>query len=243
MGRYKTTSGFSIRKLFLNILVLVCIAVPIWIAFQIFVSHTLSLAYGGIILAVDIGVLVWNISVLRHYGHSTPSFWLTTLVIVGCLVILSFTGVQPFTSYKQSAVDWVSTQISDISCSTTSVANIGEHGMWVDCLPAGIDPDYATSYFLYVELVPTSRAKDDTTYTVDLYEKGNPSDRCYISWNKAELNVKTPKPARFAIRRDEYDAYSKAQDFLAGQTDIWGIPIEARDNGWWRDIFSVEVYE
>lgn len=125
----------------------------------------------------------------------------------------------------------------------TNIANIGEHGMWVDCEPSWVDPDYADARFLYVELVPTSEAKANTTYTVDLYEKGELGDRSYIGWNEAELNVKTPKPARFAIRRDEYNAYSEAQDFLAGQTDLGGIPIEARDNGWWEDIFSVEIYE
>lgn len=222
---------FSVRKLFLNLLILVCIAVPIWMAFQIFVSHTIPLAYGGIILAVDIGVLIWNISVLRHYSHETPSFWLMTLVIVGCLVILSFVGVQPLTDYRESATDWASTRIGDISCSTTSVAEIGKAGMWVS-----LDVEF----YLYVELVPTSLTQANKLYKVNLYEKGELRATGHISWSEAELNVQTYKNAAFPISSDEYFAYSGAQSTFAGNNRLFG---DRDDNGWWKDIFSVEVHE
>jgi hypothetical protein len=238
MGRYKTASRFSFRKLLLNILVLVCIAVPIWTAHQMFVSHTLSLMYGGIILAVDIGVLIWNIAVLRHYRYSTPNFWLTTLVIVGCLVILSFVGVQPFEDYRESTVDWVSLRVSGINCATTSVtnvANVGEHGMWVDRTWQGNE-------YLYVEVTPTSRVKADTSYTVDLYENGDLRAHSIISWTQPELNVQAAKEASFPISQDEYDAYYKAQSPKTIE-ELAQALAEGYDNGWWRGIFSVEVHE
>lgn len=234
-GRYKMKGRFSVRKLFLNLLVLVCIAVPIWIAFQIFVSHTIPPTYGGIILAIDIGVLVWNISVLRHHSHENPSFWLMTLIVVGCLVILSFVGVQPLTDYRESATDWVSTRVSDISCSITSVAKIGDSGMWVGKTLSGHN-------YLYVQIVPTSRAVANTQYTVDLYENGTLRAQNTVSWTQAEINVEDAHTVKFPISEDEYDAYYEAQSpkTLEEMAEAF---FEGYDNGWWRDIFSVKIRE
>lgn len=234
--RYKVKKRFSLRKLLLNILVLVCIAVPIWTAYQMFGSHSLSLTYGGIILAVDIGVLIWNITVLRHYRYSAPNFWLTTLVIVGCLVILSFAGVQPFEGYKDSAVDWASIRVNGISCSTaSSVAGVGEHGMWVDKTWKGNE-------YLYVEVSPTSRALADTSYTVDLYENGELRAHDTVSWTQPELNVQAAQEATFPISQEEYDAYYEAQSPKTAEEFAQALLGEYK-SGWWKGIFSIEVHE
>lgn len=229
--------GFSIRKLFLNILVLVCLIVPIWVAYQMFGSHTLPLVYGGIILVVDIGVLIWNISVLRHYSHESPGFWLTIFIIAACLTILSFVGVQPLEDYRESTINWVSIRVSSISCSTmSSVAKVGDSGMWVDKTWSGHE-------YLYVQIAPTSKAIADTSYTVDLYENGNLRAQTIVRWTQPELNVGTPQTVKFSISEDEYDAYYEAQ-MPETIEDIARALLEGyNDNGWWRGIFSIKVYE
>jgi hypothetical protein len=133
--------------------------------------------------------------------------------------------------------------VATLGCSilsqSSNVAKIGKAGMWVGSYTASWYGEL-DGRFLCVELVPTSQALPNKTYQVDLYEKGSLRATYQISWNEAELNVQTPKNAAFPISKDEYDAYQAAQSPFAGNDQFASM---RDDNGWWRDIFSVEVYE
>ena len=54
------------KRAFLIVLVIVCLAVAAWTAYLLFTNQTDPIV-GWVIFAVDIGVLFWNISVLRAY--------------------------------------------------------------------------------------------------------------------------------------------------------------------------------
>lgn len=204
----------SLHKLFLNILVLVCIVVPCWIAYEIFVSKSLSLASSGAILAVDIGVLIWNISVLRHYKHQSPSFFLTTFAILFICIVLAFLGVEPLASMKDTAIDAVEqkTQTSELFHSN-EIATVEDMG--------------ATPLGLSVSLKPI-KAEPNTTYIIELYEKGNLRARKTLSWNQVEINVGESQTMFFGITANEIDAYWKAS---------------ISDTNWWKPIFSVKIID
>lgn len=88
------------KRAFLILLVIVCLAVVVWTAYLLF-THQTEPVLGGIILAVDIGVLFWNISVLRAYRITAG-----TLVAVFLVVALigmtagAFAGIEPFAGLK-----------------------------------------------------------------------------------------------------------------------------------------------
>jgi hypothetical protein len=107
---------FSIRKLFLDLLVIVCLVVAGWMGYQLFISRELNPVVGSIVLIVDIGVLIWNVAVLRsnYYRRMFPSFKLVFLPLLGIALILTFAGVQPLAGYKDSIIDQVATKIRSI---------------------------------------------------------------------------------------------------------------------------------
>jgi hypothetical protein len=80
---------------------------------------------------------------------------------------------------------------------------------------------------LGVALKPIN-AKTNTTYVVDLYEKGNLRQSENITWNEPQINVGTIQTLDFNLSNDEYSAYSTAS---------------INNSNWWKSIFSIKVYE
>jgi len=58
-----------------------------------------------------------------------------------------------------------------------------------------------------VNLKPSSGAKADTTYTVDLYESGRYRDTQSISWDASELQTYTLKTLVYYLPDSEFEAY------------------------------------
>jgi len=104
---------FSPRKLFLDLLVVVCLGVVGWTGYQLFILRSLSPVSGSIIFIVDIGVLIWNVSVLRsgRYRWEAPSLKLVFLSLFVVVLVLAFAGVHPFGEYKNVMKDKVATFI------------------------------------------------------------------------------------------------------------------------------------
>lgn len=90
------------RKAFLVLLVLVCVAVAAWNAYLLFTDQVDTLT-GWIILAVSIGVLIWNVSVLRAYRVRTGTV-VAVLVVVALIAVAvaAFAGTEPFAEVKDS---------------------------------------------------------------------------------------------------------------------------------------------
>jgi hypothetical protein len=93
------------KRAFLIVLVIVCLAVVVWTAYLLF-THQTDPIIGGIILAVDIGVLFWNISVLRAYRIGAGSVVALFLVIaVIAAVVSGFAGIGPLADIKNLVAD------------------------------------------------------------------------------------------------------------------------------------------
>jgi hypothetical protein len=89
-------------------------------------------------------------------------------------------------------------------------------GMSVVCTDGG----WCKTYALSVSLTPTSFAKADKLYTVDLYEKGNLRASTTVSWSQLELNVQTHKSARFPLTKAEGDTY-----FMHNMSNIFSVKV------------------
>jgi len=92
------------KKAFLILLVIVCLAVAGWNAYLLFTNQTDPLI-GWIILAVSIGVLFWNISVLRAYRIGAGSVVAVFVIIaLMAMTVSAFAGIEPFAGIKDSVV-------------------------------------------------------------------------------------------------------------------------------------------
>lgn len=106
-GRWKKPRGsFSMRKFFLALLVVACLVAAAYTGYLLTTGQTDPIV-GAIILAVDIGVLVWNISVFRSYrvrfGSILAIFMVTALVASS---ICAFAGIAPFSDAKERITEF-----------------------------------------------------------------------------------------------------------------------------------------
>lgn len=93
------------KKAFLILLVIVCLAVAGWNAYLLFTDQ-IDPVTGWIILAVSIGVLFWNISVLRAYrirGGTVVAVFLIVALIA--MTVSAFAGIEPFAGLKNKVID------------------------------------------------------------------------------------------------------------------------------------------
>lgn len=93
------------KKVFLVLLLIVCVAVAGLNVYLLFTSQIEPLI-GWIILAVSIGVLFWNISVLRAYRIRTgPIVAIFLVVALIAMTVSAFAGIEPFAGLKTRILD------------------------------------------------------------------------------------------------------------------------------------------
>jgi len=98
--------GFTARKAFLIFLLIACVAAAVWAGYLLFTNRTAPVI-GTIIFVVDIGVLIWNISVLRKWRVRTGTVVAIAVIIaVLAATTAAFAGVEPFSSAKANVVAW-----------------------------------------------------------------------------------------------------------------------------------------
>jgi hypothetical protein len=96
------------KKAFLIFLVIVCLAVAGWNAYLLFTDQ-IDPRTGWIILAVSIGVLFWNISVLRAYRIRTGTVVAVFLILALIAMATSaFAGIEPLATYEKNVIGWFS---------------------------------------------------------------------------------------------------------------------------------------
>ena len=84
------------RKTFLILLVIVCLTVTAWNAYLLSTGQT-DPVIGWIVLAVSVGVLLWNASVLRAHRAGTGSVVALVIIIsLTALGVSALAGVGPF---------------------------------------------------------------------------------------------------------------------------------------------------
>jgi hypothetical protein len=113
----KLLRGFSFKKLFLDLLVIVCLVVAVWTAYRLFYLHKLTPIFGSIVFIVDIIVLIWSIYVLRNrnYIAKKPGFFLVFFSVLAIFLVLAFAGVQPIAGYKDTVASTVKSTVQNIS--------------------------------------------------------------------------------------------------------------------------------
>lgn len=105
-------NSYSMKRTFLILLVIACIAVVVWVAYLLFTNQT-DPVMGGIILAVDIGVLIWNISVLRAYRIGSGAVLAVFLVVaLIAMTVSAFAGIEPFAGLMNRVMDSLPGSIS-----------------------------------------------------------------------------------------------------------------------------------
>ncbi|MCD6453321.1 MAG: hypothetical protein J7K77_03440, partial [Dehalococcoidales bacterium] len=94
------------RKSFLIFLLVACLGALIYAGYLLF-THKTDPVIGTIILAADIGVLIWNISVLRKWkvGARTIVAIAVVIAVLGATTG-AFAGIQPFSTAKNELVTW-----------------------------------------------------------------------------------------------------------------------------------------
>ena len=98
--------------------------------------------------------------------------------------------------------------------STSKIATLND--MWATAM------SFRYSYSLIVDLSPTTAAKPDTTYVVELYEKNKLKGSTTVKWSQPEINVSKSTLVEFPISENEWSAYH--------WEDV-------------SDIFTVKVYD
>lgn len=133
----------------------------------------------------------------RSRSQSTKVLVILSIVVIGVAIAAAFAGVQPLAAYKDTIIKSVIsyTQTSPASIPFVQIAtteNIYAAGAWFN---------------LCVELKPTTQAKANYQYKVNLFEKGKLRDTSSVIWNQPELNVKTIKRVYFPLTREEFYAF------------------------------------
>jgi hypothetical protein len=189
--------NFSIKKLLLDLLAIVCLVAAGWVGYRLFVQHTIDPVPGSIIFIVSIGVLVWNISVLRSYRYRlvNPSFTLIFFSLIGIVLILTFAGVQPFAAYKDAVVS----KMNAIREGAGGVipANIATvESKWVTF-------DYRGGYYLTFALKPEN-AVAGVSYVAELYERGKLRTTKVIRFSQDEINLGRVKEVTFELEEADF---------------------------------------
>lgn len=182
---------FSIRKLFLNLLVIVCLVVAGWMGYQLFISHELNPVFGSIVLIVDIGVLIWNLAVLRsnYYRRMFPSFKVVFLPLFAVVLILAFAGVQPLVEYKDNIIDEISSCTNQIDTIVTPIATIeSKYVIWR--LGSGI--------YVNFSFVPKT-ANPNVEYNIEFYVRGKLRETKLLRFSEKEINTGMVKEVEFNV--------------------------------------------
>ncbi len=115
---------FSIAKLLLSLLIIVCLTVAVWSGYVLFTDKT-SPVWGTVIFLVNIGVLIWNISVLRsrRWRWKNPRFKWVFMSILVVFLVCAFAGIQPLSAAKDNALGVVKEGIGKLATLAKSKDN------------------------------------------------------------------------------------------------------------------------
>jgi len=158
-------------KIFLILLIVACVVATIYTGYLL-LTHRTNWSVGAIVLAADIGVLIWNISVLRKYrvGAGTVISILVVITLLGAIVS-AFAGVEPFSDAKAEVVGWFqkvgsqtptprSSPASEYPADISGRVTIAEK---VKCLTAiAVPPSRDSDVFWIVDITVKNNAYSDS---------------------------------------------------------------------------------
>ena len=145
MGKYRSSrNGFSWSRLFLVLLIVVCCAAVVWTGNLLF-ANQIGQVMGIIIILAAIGVLIWNVSLLRRHQVGGGIFF-AVFIITALLsaTVCAFSGIEPLASVKQkltaSVESFVSQTQAEFLPATEYPAQISGHVVIADKVIAYYDP-------------------------------------------------------------------------------------------------------
>ena len=105
-----------IGKLSLNLLVIAGLGEVARRSYLLF-THQADTTLGIVVLLLEVGFLIWIISVLRSpkYKRIRPSFKLVTFSLLTFALICSFAGIEPLATYKNTSIDYFRNQGAKIT--------------------------------------------------------------------------------------------------------------------------------
>ena len=131
---------FSIKKLLLDLLVIVCLSVTIWNGYLLF-TYKLDHLWGVAIFLVSAGVLIWNIKIIRNtnWKYKSPKFKWVFLIAIGILFVCAFGGIQPLSNIKDGAINAITDGIDNIKAviQTEDIVKLDDNNEIVISKPSG----------------------------------------------------------------------------------------------------------
>ncbi len=117
----------KIRKLSLNLLVIAGLGLVAWTGYLLFTQQT-DATSGTVVLLLEVGFLIWIVSVLRSpkYKRIKPSFKLVLFPLLGIVLVCAFAGIEPLATYKDISIDFVTTQVGEVTEFIKETAPTGE---------------------------------------------------------------------------------------------------------------------
>ncbi len=106
----------GIRKLSLNLLVIAGLGLVAWTGYLLFTQQT-DATSGTVVLLLEVGFLIWIVSILRSpkYKRIKPSFKLVLFPLLGIVLVCAFAGIEPLATYKDISIDFVTTQVGEVT--------------------------------------------------------------------------------------------------------------------------------
>jgi hypothetical protein len=102
-------------RLFIRLLVLVCLAIVGWTAWVFF--HGGATLINGVVLAVDIAVLVWNFWVMKkmHIGFGSVILTGVIIAIVAIPATLAYANIDNIKSWGEQTFNKANGQVAEVS--------------------------------------------------------------------------------------------------------------------------------
>lgn len=130
-----------------------------------------SAVIGAILFLVELGLWFWLVHVLRtrRYAREKPSFKLVLACICGIVLVLTFAGVEPLRSYKNTTLEYIAGKMRDVSSGTFPSTSKG---------PADLQANVAIVEGVCIEdngQVLYTKVSDDThvSWIVDISVRNN----------------------------------------------------------------------
>ena len=101
-----------LRKLILCWLAICFTGAMIYSGYYLF-THEIAPVTGSVIFILEGAILVWAAMMLRRtkYRRAKPSFKLVVSIVFIILIVITFAGVEPMSSYKDDLFSWIAEKI------------------------------------------------------------------------------------------------------------------------------------
>ena len=153
-------------KCTLSVSILTMLVALVIVSYKAF-SHQFSPIQGSIAVLVMLGIEVWLIALSngRRYRRVKPGFLTVTLIALVAFIITAFAGVSPMSTYKDTALRWVSSVVGKHIVEPIT-AKFFPYGSYVCAQGIFTETLTLTSHGTY-QRVWYAGAAERGTYTVD----------------------------------------------------------------------------